>query len=375
MHTPKSTYKHVDIRSFQSGLLRWFHNNGRQLPWRRGYDPYHVWLSEIMLQQTQMERGIAYFKRWLKRFPDIQAVARASSYEILKYWEGLGYYARGRNLHKAAQLIQSQYGGKLPEGYDELLQLPGIGPYTAAAISSIAFNYDIPVVDANVERVFARVFDIAKPLKSKGVHEEIMVIAKTLLPHGEARDFNQAIMDLGGLICTPKNPDCAICPVAHHCLAYLGDFVDDRPIKKERQQQVLIEMATGLLLKNGHIFIQQRHENDIWGGLWEFPGGRLKENERPEAAVVREYYEETSFNVEICRKVTTVIHFYTKYKVTLHCYQCRLVQESLLPDLQAAQAFHWIREDQLDNYGFPAGHRKFIEHIRQSCPEILMSDC
>jgi A/G-specific adenine glycosylase len=375
MDSTKNRLFHVDIRSLQSGLLRWYRNNGRQLPWRAHYDPYHVWLSEIMLQQTQMDRGVTYFKRWLKRFPDIQSVAQAGPYEILKYWEGLGYYARGRNLHKAAQLIITRYGGKLPEDHDELLKLPGIGPYTAAAISSIAFNHDIPVVDANVERVFARVFDIDKPLKSKGVHEKIVAIAESLLPSEEARDFNQAMMDLGGLICTPKNPDCAVCPIAQHCLAYLGDFVADRPIKKERQQLIQIEMATGVLLKNGHIFIQQRHENDIWGGLWEFPGGRLFEDERPEQTVVREYLEETSFAVEVCEKITTVIHFYTKYKVTLHCYRCRMVQESLLPDLQAAQAYHWIKEDQLDNYGFPAGHRKFIVHMRQSCPAILQDEC
>lgn len=375
MDTKKNTYMHVDIRSFQSSLLRWFHNNERLLPWRGKYDPYHVWLSEIMLQQTQMERGVTYFNRWLKRFPDIQSVAQAGSYEILKYWEGLGYYARGRNLHKAAQLIQTQYGGKLPENYEELIKLPGIGPYTAAAISSIAFNADIPVVDANVERVFARVFDIDKPLKSKGVHENITFIANQLLSHGEARDFNQALMDLGGLICTPKNPDCAICPIARYCLAHQGDFVADRPIKKEPQKVIQIEMATGLLVKNGHIFIQQRHENDIWGGLWEFPGGRLKEQENPEDAVVREYFEETRFKVEICTKITTVVHFYTKYRVVLHCYQCHLLQESLLPDLQAAQAYHWVKEDQLDNYGFPAGHRKLIEYIRQSCTTILSTEC
>lgn len=375
MDMDKRKFRHVDVGSFQSGLLRWFENNGRELPWRESYEPYHVWLSEVMLQQTQMERGIAYYKRWLKRFPDIQSVARAGSYEILKYWEGLGYYARARNLHKAAQLIDSQYDGELPKSYEELLRLPGIGPYTAAAITSIAFNDDIPVVDANVERVFARVFDIDKPLKSKGVHAEICEIAKVLLPQGEARDFNQALMDLGGMICTPQNPDCAVCPVSRHCLARLGDFVKDRPVKKKPQQLIHIEMATGLLVRNGHIFIQQRLDNDIWGGLWEFPGGRLLEKELPENAVVREYLEETRFKVELCKKITTVVHFYTKYKVTLHCYQCRLLQQSVVPDLQAAQAYHWIKEDQLDNYGFPAGHRKLIEHIRQSCPKILVNEC
>lgn len=365
----------IDILSFRSSLLRWFRRSARPLPWRDTYEPYHVWLSEVMLQQTQMERGVTYFNRWLLRFPDIESVAEATSSEILKYWEGLGYYARGRNLHKAAQLLMGQYNGELPRDYDELLQLPGIGPYTAAAIASIAFNQDIPVVDANVERVFARLFDIDRPLKSKGVHTGIVNIAEKLLPSGEARNFNQALMDLGGLICTPKNPDCAVCPVVSHCKAYQGNFVEDRPIKKAKQPLIEIEMATGLLVHKGHIFIQQRHDNDIWGGLWEFPGGRLKNEESPEKAVKREYREETGFIVGICAKVTTVVHFYTKYRVILHCFRCRLHQDSNLPDLSAAQAYHWVKEDQLNNYGFPAGHRKYIDYVRKACPYILTSEC
>jgi A/G-specific adenine glycosylase len=328
-----------------------------------------------MLQQTQMERGVVYFERWLKRFPDVTAVAKASSYEIIKYWEGLGYYARARNLHKAARLMELHHDGGVPRDYKELLKLPGIGPYTASAIASIAFNADLPVVDANVERVFARIFDIEKPLKSKDVHRQIQGLARTLLPPGEARDFNQALMDLGGMVCTPRNPDCGNCPVAGQCSAHRGDFVEDRPVKKQSGQRIHIEMATGLLVKRGHIFIQQRHNDDIWGGLWEFPGGRVEDGESPEEALIREYREETSFRVEICRKVTTVIHFYTQYKVTLHCYLCRLPGESLLPDLRAAQKYHWVDREQLENYGFPAGHRKFIEYMRSTCPEMLMVEC
>ena len=364
-----------DIPLFQCSLLRWFRNHGRDLPWRKNYDPYQVWLSEIMLQQTQMERGVAYFKRWVKRYPDISSVALSSSYEILKYWEGLGYYARARNLHKAARMMQSEYGGRVPRDYAELLKVPGIGPYTASAIASIAYNVDIPVVDANVERVFARIFDIDKPLKNRAVHEEILESARLLLPQGKARDFNQALMDLGGILCTPRNPNCGNCPVAGQCTAYQGNFVDDRPVKKGGQQAIHIEMATGLLIKNYHIFIQQRKDDDIWGGLWEFPGGRLKDEESPEEALLREYWEETRFAVEICRKVTTVTHFYTKYKVTLHCYLCRLPGDSILPDLYAAQKYHWVKKEHLRNYGFPAGHRKFIDYIQKDEKDILLGEC
>lgn len=366
---------HFSVVGFQSGLLRWFRHNGRDLPWRRSYDPYHVWLSEVMLQQTQMERGVIYFRRWLKRFPDIAAVAKASSYEILKYWEGLGYYARARNLHKAAGMMLAQSGGELPSSYKELLALPGIGPYTASAIASIAYNQDYAVVDANVERIFARVFDIDKALKEKGVQEQIKATAQSLLPAGEARYFNQALMELGGLVCTPKSPDCGLCPVSSYCKAYQGDFVEDRPIKNSPQKQIVIEMATAVLVNDGHIFIQQRHDNDIWGGLWEFPGGRLEEGETPIDAVVREYKEETGFAVEVCEKVTTVTHFYTKYKVILHCYTCRLSQPLRLPELRAAQTYHWVEKEQLQRFGFPAGHRKFIDFVLHSQPWVFEKEC
>ncbi len=364
-----------NLHAFRNALLRWFANHGRDLPWRKDYEPYQVWLSEIMLQQTQMERGVAYFQRWLYRFPSIQSVADGELDEILKYWEGLGYYARARNLHKAAQHMVASNGGEVPGSYAELLDLPGVGPYTASAIASIAYNHDIAVVDANVERVFSRIFDIDKPLKSNGVQARIVSIANELLPNGKARQFNQALMDLGGQICTPKNPQCGICPVEKMCKAYQGNFVSDRPIKGKSQPLIHIEMATAILVVAENIFIQQRFDNDIWGGLWEFPGGRLKERETPETAVVREYAEETGFQIEICEKVTTVIHYHTKYKVTLHCYRARLKQTSTLPVLQAAQKYHWVGEEQLDGYGFPAGHRKFLDFIRDSRPDIFLKSC
>jgi len=362
-------------QAFQNALLRWFHSHKRDLPWREKYEPYHVWLSEIMLQQTQMERGVAYFLRWINRYPDVSSIAESSIDEILKYWEGLGYYARARNLHKAAILICNDHSGIIPGSYEELLKLPGIGPYTASAVASIAFGENIAVVDANVERVFARIFDIDRPLKSKGVHKKITDLAGRLLVKGQARDFNQALMDLGGIICTPKNPDCGNCPVADQCLAYNGNFVDDRPVLTKQTQQIHIEMATGMLVKNGTVFIQQRNDDDIWGGLWEFPGGRLEPGEMPEQTVVREYDEETGFTVEICNKITTVVHYFTKYKVTLHCYLCKLRQDSMLPQLTAAQKYHWVTGDQLGNYGFPAGHRKMIEFIRETCPASFLRDC
>jgi len=364
-------------KHIQQLLLGWFRKTNRQLPWRKTYDPYHVWVSEIMLQQTQMERGVEYFTRWMKRFPDIQAVAVADEHEILKYWEGLGYYARARNLHAAAKILVDRYQGNIPCDLDELLALPGIGPYTAAAISSIACNTPVPVVDANVLRVYARLFDIEGVVKSGQSRRMIEQLAREMLPEGRARQFNQALMDFGGLTCTPRAPDCPNCPLESSCLARKRGTVADRPTLTNSKQTILIEMATGILESGGKLFIQQRINDDIWGGLWEFPGGQLEQGEDPADAVVREYLEETGFHVTVCSEITTVIHYYTRYKVVLHCYWVALKdgQGQPKPALTAAQDFRWLRPAKLDQYGFPAGHRKLLEFIAGSCPELLYASC
>jgi A/G-specific adenine glycosylase len=360
------------IVSIRQALLDWFGRFGRNLPWRKAYKPYQVWISEIILQQTQMDRGVFYFKRWLERFPDIRMVAQASEQEILKYWEGLGYYARARNLHKAAQVMVEMYAGCVPESYDTLLALPGIGPYTAAAIASIAFNQDIAVVDANVERVMARLFDIEGPIKNSGTRKRIHQLAAELLPSGQARAFNQALMDLGGLVCTPKNPVCTDCPLAGDCIALQAGRVQKRPVVMTTGKTITIEMATGVLTHQGKLFIQQRRADDVWGSLWEFPGGRLEPGETSEDAVIREYREETGFAVAVLSKITTVIHHYMKYKVILHGFSCRLADEQMVPELHAAQDFRWVAPQDLAHYGFPAGHRKLIEYMTNSCSELSL---
>ncbi|MDR3629602.1 MAG: A/G-specific adenine glycosylase [Desulfocapsaceae bacterium] len=356
----------MDLAAVQSALGQWFRQLGRDLPWRKDYIPYHVWISEIMLQQTQMERGVWYFKRWLTRFPDVGAVAAAGEQEILKYWEGLGYYARARNLHKAAKVMVELHRGEVPASYDILLSLPGIGRYTAAAIASIAFNQDVAVVDANVERIFARLYNMETPLRNREAKKRIQQLATELLPAGEARIFNQALMDLGGLVCIPKKPDCANCPLAGHCAALAAGTVAERPVVAAAGKTILITMATGVLEYDGLIFIQQRMADDVWGSLWEFPGGRMEAGETPEQTVVREYREETGFAVRVTGRIATVIHHYMQYKVILHGLYCRLDEELRVPELQAAQDFRWVTAQDLSSYGFPAGHRKLIKYMAES---------
>jgi A/G-specific adenine glycosylase len=362
---------HDTRKELQHKLVRWFRRAARPLPWRQTYNPYHIWISEVMLQQTQMERGIDYFNRWIECLPDVASVAAAEEQEILKLWEGLGYYARARNLHAAAKMLMERFDGIVPCDPLELQLLPGIGPYTSAAISSIACNTDIPVVDANVLRVYARLFDIDGPVKTGPTRVQIEKIATEMLPHGQARVFNQAIMDFGGMICLPKAPKCSNCPVEEHCLALLRGTVAERPRVENVKKTTLIEMATGLLEVEGRIFIQQRQADDIWGGLWEFPGGRIEPGESPEMAVVREYQEETGFSVDVCQKITTVTHFYTRYKVILHCFTCSLNGAINEPILTAAQDFRWVHPRNISQFGFPAGHRKMLEYISSHFPELL----
>jgi A/G-specific adenine glycosylase len=352
------------LTPLQTKLLQWFQKEQRHLPWRQHYRPYEIWISEIMLQQTQMDRVLLFFARWMKRFPDVAALAAASEDDVLKCWEGLGYYSRARNIRKTATILMNEFGGIIPSNLKELLQLPGIGPYTAGAISSIGFNNDDPVVDANIERIFARLFNIDLLPGSSEAKRSNWEKAQEILPRGYARDFNQGLMELGALICRPKNPNCSLCPVATHCLALKYDLIAERPIPKKSSKIIPIEMATGLLLHKGQVFIQQRLADDVWGSLWEFPGGRIEKGETAEQAVVREFQEETEFVVHIESKITTTVHHYTRYKVTLHCFLMNLGQQDSDPILHAAQEFHWLPFKELHRFAFPAGHRKFIQFLK-----------
>jgi A/G-specific adenine glycosylase len=351
-------------------LLQWFSTTARNLPWRRTYNPYHVWLSEVMLQQTQMDRGVAYFLRWIERFPDVRAVAMADQQEILKYWEGLGYYARARNLHKAARVIADEFAGEVPCDYQLLLTLPGIGPYTAAAIASIAGNRDVPVIDANVTRVYARLFDIAQPVKEQPGQRRIAAIAQDLLPPGRARLYNQALMDLGGLVCLPKNPHCGMCPIAAACRALLAGTVAERPVLGQGKKTVTVVKVAGIIRFGERIYIQQRGVGEVWGGLWEFPGGELADGS-PDTAVVSGILTETGLKVRMVEALTTVVHHYTHHKIILHCFLCELENGKPRPKLRSAVDFRWIFPADLDRYAFPAGPRKLLEHIKTAAPYLF----
>ena len=351
----------------QQELLRWFARHQRDLPWRQSYDPYQVWISEIMGQQTQMDRVAVYFRRWLERFPDIQAVAEAPEQDLLKAWEGLGYYSRVRNLAKAARQMVAGHGGRVPDTLASLRALPGIGDYTAAAILSIGFNHPIPLLDANVERLFARLADIGSPIKHKAARTQLASMAEALLDRSNPRAFNQALMEFGALVCTPKNPRCGQCPLCQDCSSLRADTVEFRPLPQKKGQRIDITMSCGIINHQGHYYIQQRLADDIWGGLWEFPGGRLKDGESPQTAAEREVFEETELHADAFEPYKTVVHHYTRYRVTLHGFLCRLKAPFVtIPTLHAATQYRWVTLEELTSFPFPAGHRLLVAALMQS---------
>ena len=358
-----------NLPALQTALLDWFARHRRPLPWRERYTPYEVWISEIMLQQTQMERGVAYFRRWMQSFPDIRTLADAAEEDVLHAWEGLGYYSRARNVLAAARQIRDRHAGVFPAGLDAIRALPGVGPYTAAAIASIAFGTPVACIDANVERVIARVFDVDGPVKEKQAATRIAELAEQLLPPSRAREHNQAMMELGALVCGRK-PRCEVCPLGAFCVARHLGIVHERPVSGKKSAIVPIEVVTGVLRHRGRIFVQKRCDKGAWGGLWEFPGGRLEAGETPEQAVVREYAEETAFAVAVRQSYGIIRHGYTTYRVTLHCFGLELddapsheAEQPRPPVLTAASAFRWVPPDELQTLAMPAAHRKLADRL------------
>lgn len=353
---------------FVPRLLDWFTANRRDLPWRRTHDPYAVWVSEIMAQQTQMDRVVVYFNRFMARFPTVAALAAADEDAVLKAWEGLGYYSRARNLLAAARHIVAARGGVFPDTLEDIRALPGVGAYTAGAVASIACGLDAVAVDANVLRVLARVCDIDVPIKEPAGKARAMELAQTLLPKGRAGLFNEALMEFGALVCRPKNPDCAQCPVADLCQARHLEIVGERPVLSQSKDITPILVATGVLLHGGNIFIQKRLPAGAWANLWEFPGGRIESGETPEQAIVREFREETDFPTRVTAKLAVIRHGYTTYRVTLHCFLLGLgngqaADDRPEPVLTAAQESRWVAPSELSRFAFPAGHRKLIDQM------------
>ena len=333
-------------------LLRWYRVHKRDLPWR-GASPYAVWVSEIMLQQTQVATVIPFFLRFLARFPTVEALAAASIEDVLKHWAGLGYYARARNLHRAAQTVVEKHGGKIPATPAEIEALPGIGRYTSGAILSIAYNVARPLVDANVIRVLCRVFGLRGDPKSAVVQARLWALAEQLVPPDFPGDFNQGLMELGALICEPADPRCESCPILFHCFA--GNSPEPSRLPEFPPGKAAIASAhSSALVRNsaGEVLIIQRPLHGLWGGLWEFPRTTSATGETPPEAAARAALEVVGLEVEIGEKIATVKHGVMHYKITLTGYAATLKDANAAPQCLQCSAFRWEAPENLEQYAF-----------------------
>jgi A/G-specific adenine glycosylase len=329
-------------------LLNWYALHARRLPWRELRDPYAVWVSEIMLQQTRVETVIPYYDRWLARFPTLDSLAGADQAEVLALWEGLGYYSRARNLHRAARIVVEQLGRKIPRDAKSLRQLPGIGRYTASAIASIAFGQDEPTLDGNIRRVLARLFDLRIPARSPEGERRLWELAADHLPSGKAGEYNQALMDLGAQVCTPHAPECARCPLAADCQARALGVQEERPILAKRPPGPHHTVTAAIIRRDGRVLIGQRPPDGLLGGLWEFPGGKLEPGEQLEAGLKREIREELGVSIEVCGPFGVYRHAYTHFRVTVHTFECSLVFG--MPSNLHHTAIAWANPHKLADY-------------------------
>ncbi|NNE45578.1 MAG: A/G-specific adenine glycosylase [Rhodothermales bacterium] len=345
------------MQTVRERLVPWFNNVARDLPWRRTKDPYRIWLSEIMLQQTRVDQAESYYNRFASNYPTIDSLAAAQLDGVLRDWEGLGYYARARNMHRAAQLIVREMDSVFPADHKSVIGLPGVGPYTAAAIMSIAYGEPYAVVDGNVTRVISRLFEIGDdPSSSKGKNL-IQQLADDLLDERDPGRFNEAIMELGATVCAPRNPQCDECPVNSACAAFASGRTAEFPIRRKRRPVPHHQIAVAVLVDDDRVFIQKRAEDGLLGGLWEFPGGKIEGGESPEEGCRREVREELGVEVETGAALSTIEHAYSHFKVTLHPFVCRLVAGDPVSTLDS----RWARFDELDSYAFPRANRRLIE--------------
>jgi len=351
-------------KAIQRALLAWFEADARDLPWRKTSDPYKVWLSEVILQQTRVDQGLPYYERFVEAFPTVEALASASEDAVLKRWEGLGYYTRARNLHKAAKTVVDVYGGVLPRAPEALQLLPGVGKYTAGAIASIAFGARAPVVDGNVKRVLARLFNIEESIDDSETEKALWGIADALVPADRPGDFNQAMMELGARICVPKSPDCAACPVAAQCQARRAGVQRERPVRNAKKAVPHKEIVIAAIENDGKFLLGKRPPTGLLGGLWEFPGGKIEPGETHEQALVRECDEELGVRVRVGGMVANVKHAYTHLRVTLNVYRCRVVSGK--PKAKTHTELRWVAPSEFDEFAFPKANHKFIDLLRDS---------
>ena len=356
------SFTQADVSALRQSLLGWYRTQGRDLPWRRTRDPYAIWISEIMLQQTQVKTVIPYYERWLTKFPTVQALAAADQQRVLKLWEGLGYYARARNLHRAAKQVVNEFDGEFPQNLESAIALKGIGRTTAGGILSAAFNQPVAILDGNVKRVLARL--VALPTPPSKALNQLWTLSEQVLDPQHPRDFNQAFMDLGATLCTRHNPACLLCPWQAHCAAYNQNAASDFPMTESKKPVPHKKIGVAAIADaQGNILIDRRKQEGLLGGLWEFPGGKIEPGESVEDCIKREIKEELGIEIEVGDRLITLDHAYTHFKVTLNVFNCTHLSGE--PQPIECDEVKWVTLDEIDRYPFPKANGRIIEALKQ----------
>jgi A/G-specific adenine glycosylase len=339
----------------QTQLLQWFKKKGRNLPWRKTRDPYAIWVSEIMLQQTQVNTVIPYYQKFLKSFPTLRHLARANLSKVLKVWEGLGYYSRARNLHRAAGIIMNHFNGKIPNQLKDLLSLPGIGRSTAGSILSFAYNKEAPILDGNAKRVISRLFAVSdNPAKGKTEHL-LWKISESLIPKGFSNPFNQALMDLGSMVCTAKEPGCVQCPLHQYCKGYISGKPESYPPRTVKKRIPHITALSAVIQKDGKVLLRQRPEEGLLGGLWEFPNWKIEEKQRSRLRLTNHIKKDMGITAEVKEFIGTFRQTYSHFRLTLKVFSCQ--------HLNGKGKWKWVPIHQLRFFPMSRIHRRIAEVI------------
>lgn len=345
--------EHFHIEQFQHDLIDWFRTEQRNLPWRKNKDPYKIWVSEVMLQQTRVDTVIPYFYKFIEKFPTLEALAEAEEKEVLKAWEGLGYYSRVRNLHAAVKEVKEKYGGRVPASKEQFSSLKGVGPYTTGAVLSIAYGIPEPAVDGNVMRVLSRIFYITDDIARASTRKKFEQIVSCIISHDDPSDFNQALMELGALICTPKNPSCLLCPVQRHCRAFAEGVEAELPVKTKGKAPKHVAFRTIVLTnEEGKIRIEKRPSSGLLANLWQFPNDEHAPTPN-EQAFIKEISERYHVVLRSIQRIGTFEHVFSHIVWRIEAYKGKALELQI-----GDETNKWVTADELNQYAFPVIYQK-----------------